>query len=207
MPRTALVIFISLFMSFFLLTLLSRNRRAGPELDGPPLEWDEQDEEDLEKRRKRREELEKRDFTMGYERMSRKGVQILFLFWPTMLALVCFVAPPGAVAWWLPYVAIGGALAILIPVGMEVFRHRVRVDGTGIHNIPAFGAPLSLAWQDISRVRVISPVELQIFSSRGERIRLPLFLSGFDSLARRMSQHLSRVPDIQSVCQRISADV
>ena len=141
-------------------------------------------------------------FVMGYSTMWKRLTQLLFIA-PVGIAIACVISPPKPEEWWLPYAIVGGFLAMLVPLAVEVFRHTVRVDDTGVHNFSAFGAPVFLAWKDIADVGFTMSSEVELRSRQGQRIRISLFLSGLGSLSEAMSRHLSHLSGLPAITQRI----
>lgn len=142
-------------------------------------------------------------FVLGYSGVWKGLVKLLYLF-PATVAVVCLVSPPKPEEWWMPYAIIGGFLALHVPMTLDVFRRQVRVDAQGIHSSSPWGAPVFMAWKDITEVHWKAAAgDVEFRSSRGERLSVPLLLSGLGTLAKAMAEHLPHVPSAQHVARTL----
>jgi hypothetical protein len=147
---------------------------------------------------------DERGFVLHYSGMWKGLVKLLFLF-PATIAVICLFNPPTPQEWWIPYAIIGGFLAIHVPLTLEVLRRQVRVEAEGLHSSSPWGAPRFMAWKDVAEVSWKAAAgEVELRSTRGERLRVSLWLSGLGSLAKAMTEHLPHLTSAQQVSRTLA---
>jgi hypothetical protein len=131
-------------------------------------------------------------WVLAYGAPWRFLLAILAVF-PPGIALLGLRFPPKSGEGWIPWALALGFAALLAPVALEVFGVGHRIDDEGIERRTPWRRHLRIRWKDITEVRYSAAAQWFVLrGSKGETVRLPIYLSGLGTFAEHVVAH---VPD------------
>jgi hypothetical protein len=137
---------------------------------------------------------------------AMKGLTIVFLLFPVAIAVVAIVSPPKYEERWIPLELILGFLAIAVPLALEVFRRRLRLEEDVLISESPWTGVIRVPWSEITAVSYQQSMSWYVIDSRGSRrVRVASFMSGLGTLAAMLAKRTANVPAIQSGIGRMQA--
>jgi hypothetical protein len=135
-----------------------------------------------------------------------KGLTIVFLLFPLAIAVLSIVSPPKYQERWIPLQLILGFLAIALPLALEVFRRRLRLEEDVLVSESPWTGMIRVPWSEITSVSYQQSMSWYVIDSRGSRrVRVASFMSGLGTLAAMLAKRTANVPAIQSGLERMQA--
>ena len=128
-----------------------------------------------------------------------RGVTIVFFLFPVAIAVLAMVSPPKPEERWFPLQIICGFLAIIVPLALEVFRRRLRIDQDALVSESPWTGSVRIPWDEVTAVSYQPAMCWYVIDSRGQgRMRVGMFMSGLETLAAALAERAARAPEIEA---------
>ena len=135
-----------------------------------------------------------------------KGLAIVFLLFPVAIAILTIVSPPKYEDRWIPLQLILGFLALALPVALEVFRRRLRLEEDALVSESPWTGVIRVPWSETTAVTFKQSMSWYVIDSRGNRrVRVAALMSGLATLAAMLAKRTANVPAIQAGIERMQA--
>lgn len=108
---------------------------------------------------------------------------------PVGFAVLALFIPAKPGEWWIPLALVGGFVALLVPLTLEVERRRIELGEDAIVSRSPWRGPVRMSWAEIGAVawRAVAN-ELELRSRAGGRLRVSVWLSGTGTLADELER-------------------
>lgn len=137
---------------------------------------------------------------------AMKGLTIVFLLFPLAIAVVAVVSPPKFEDRWIPLEIVVGFLAIAVPLALEVFRRRLRIEEDALVSESPWTGVVRVPWDEITAVSFQHSMSWYVIDSRGSRrIRVAALMSGLATLATALARRAASLPAIQAGIERMQS--
>ncbi len=125
---------------------------------------------------------------------AMRGLSIVFLLFPVAIAVLALVSPPKAEDRWIPLYIILGFLALAVPVAIEVFRRRLRIEEDALVSVSPWTGQVRIPWGEVTAVSYQQSMSWYVIESRGrQRVRVAALMSGLETLAAKSSQRFCSI--------------
>ena len=118
-----------------------------------------------------------------------RGLAVVFLLVPCAICLLAFVAPPKPEERWLPVYLIAGFLCLAIPIALEAYRRKLRVESDALVSESPWTGVRRIPWSEIARISYSASMSWYVIEDRGgNSVRVSAMMSGLQTLARALSE-------------------